>query len=64
MKLVSYRLKDRVHVQDLDQAGLIAPQIEAELPSQLPFDWMRFAPPSDRFVRRAHFRFSISRAQL
>lgn len=35
MKLVSYRLKDRVHIQDLDQAGLITPLIEAELPSQL-----------------------------
>ena len=35
MKLVSYRLKDRVHIQDLDQAGLITPQIEAELPSEL-----------------------------
>jgi len=35
MKLVSYRLKDRVHIQDLDQAGLITPRIEAELPPQL-----------------------------
>jgi hypothetical protein len=35
MKLVSYRLKDRVHVQDLDRAGLINPEIEMELPPQL-----------------------------
>jgi hypothetical protein len=35
MKLVSYRLKDRVHIQDLDRAGLISPEIETELPPQL-----------------------------
>jgi hypothetical protein len=37
MKLVSYRLKDRVHIQDLDRAGLITPEIEAGLPPQLRF---------------------------
>ena len=31
MKLTSYRLKDRVHIQDLDAAGLITPEIEAQL---------------------------------
>ncbi len=31
MKLTSYRLKDRVHVQDLDAVGLITPEIEAGL---------------------------------
>src|SRR6267378_1324618 len=31
MKLTSFRLKDRVHIQDLDSVGLITPQIEAEL---------------------------------
>lgn len=35
MKLTSFRLKDRVHVQDLDQAGLITPDIEAALPDAL-----------------------------
>jgi hypothetical protein len=35
MKLVSYRLKDRVHIQDLDRVGLISPEIEAELPAEL-----------------------------
>jgi hypothetical protein len=35
MKLTSYRLKDRVHVQDLDAAGLITPSIEADLPEEL-----------------------------
>jgi hypothetical protein len=35
MKLTSYRLKDRVHVQDLDAAGLITPEIEQGLPSVL-----------------------------
>ncbi len=32
MKLTSYRLKDRVHIQDLDAVGLIGPEIEAHLP--------------------------------
>jgi hypothetical protein len=31
MKLTSYRLKDRVHIQDLDAVGLITPEIEANL---------------------------------
>ena len=35
MKLVSYRLKDRVHIQDLDRAGLISAEIEGDLPSEL-----------------------------
>ena len=35
MKLTSYRLKDRVHVQDLDGVGLITSEIEAELPKLL-----------------------------
>lgn len=35
MKLTSYRLKDRVHIQDLDAVGLITPEIEARLPEVL-----------------------------
>ena len=35
MKLTSFRLKDRVHIQDLDAVGLIDPEIEAELPGLL-----------------------------
>jgi hypothetical protein len=35
MKLTSYRLKDRVHIQDLDAVGLITPQIVAALPEPL-----------------------------
>jgi hypothetical protein len=35
MKLTSYRLKDRVHIQDLDGVGLISPEIEALLPKLL-----------------------------
>lgn len=31
MKLTSYRLKDRVHIQDLDAVGLITPDMEARL---------------------------------
>ena len=32
MKLTSYRLKDKVHIQDLDAVGLITPEIEEGLP--------------------------------
>ena len=35
MKLTSFRLKDQVHVQDLDRAGLVTPEIEAGLPDIL-----------------------------
>jgi hypothetical protein len=35
MKLTSYRLKDRVHLQDLDAVGLITADIEAQLPEVL-----------------------------
>ncbi|MGH9718757.1 MAG: hypothetical protein ACRD8O_00970 [Bryobacteraceae bacterium] len=31
MKLTSFRLKDQVHIKDLDEAGLITPDIEAAL---------------------------------
>jgi hypothetical protein len=31
MKLTSFRLKDRVHIQDLDAVGLISTEIEAQL---------------------------------
>lgn len=35
MKFTSYRLKDRVHIRDLDGVGLITPEIEAALPEAL-----------------------------
>jgi hypothetical protein len=35
MKLTSFRLKDKVHVQDMDGAGLITPEIEASLSQPL-----------------------------
>ncbi len=35
MKLGTFRLKDRVHVQDMDSVGLITPEIEAGLPEVL-----------------------------
>ena len=35
MKLTSYRLKDQVHIQDLDSVGLITPVIEESLPDLL-----------------------------
>ena len=35
MKLTSYRLKDQVHIQDLDHAGLITPEIERSLSEPL-----------------------------
>jgi hypothetical protein len=31
MKLTSFRLKDKVHIQDMDSVGLITPEIEASL---------------------------------
>lgn len=35
MKLTSYRLKDRRHIQDMERAGLINAQIEAGLSGEL-----------------------------
>ncbi|HLN03734.1 MAG TPA: hypothetical protein VK335_30890 [Bryobacteraceae bacterium] len=35
MKLTSFRLKDRVHIQDMDGVGLITPEIESALPEVL-----------------------------
>jgi hypothetical protein len=35
MKLTSFRLRDRVHLQDLDSVGLITDDIEAALPETL-----------------------------
>ncbi len=35
MKLTSYRLKDRVHIQDMDAVGLITIEIETDLPEAL-----------------------------
>ena len=32
MKLTSFRLKDKVHIQDMDSVGLITPEIEKALP--------------------------------
>jgi hypothetical protein len=31
MKLTSFRLKDKVHIQDMDSVGLVTPEIEAGL---------------------------------
>jgi Uncharacterised nucleotidyltransferase len=35
MKLTSFRLKDRVHIQDMDGVRLITPEIESALPEVL-----------------------------
>ena len=35
MKLTSFRLKDKVHIQDLDGVGLITPEIEQSLSEPL-----------------------------
>jgi len=35
MKLTSFRLKDQVHIQDMDSVGLITPEIEDSLPEVL-----------------------------
>jgi len=37
MKLTSFRLKDQVHIQDMDSVGLITPEIEASLSQPLRF---------------------------
>lgn len=34
-KLTSFRLRDRVHLQDMDSVGLITPEIESQLPEAL-----------------------------
>ena len=35
MKLTSFRAKDEAHIKDLDEAGLVTPEIEAGLPREL-----------------------------
>jgi hypothetical protein len=35
MKLTSFRAKDEAHIKDLDEAGLLTPDIEAALPAEL-----------------------------
>jgi len=35
MKLTSFRLKDQMHIKDLEEVGLITPEIEAVLPKSL-----------------------------
>jgi hypothetical protein len=35
MKLTALRLKDKLHIQDLDSAGLITPKVEASLPPMM-----------------------------
>ena len=35
MKLTRFRLKDQMHIKDLEEAGLITPEIEAGLPAVL-----------------------------
>ena len=35
MKLTSFRIKDQLHIQDLDGVGLITPEIEAQLSEPL-----------------------------
>ena len=35
MKLISFRAKDEAHLKDLDEAGLITPEVEAGLSPEL-----------------------------
>ena len=35
MKLISFRLRDKTHIIDMDSVGLITPEIEASLPDAL-----------------------------
>ncbi len=41
MKLTSFCLRNQMHLRDLDEAGLISPEIEASLPPEF----------AERFVR-------------
>jgi len=48
MKLTSFRLKDKVHIQDMDSVGLITAEIEASLSETLRArDWPKSAPPNN-----------------
>ena len=51
MKLTSFRLKDKVHIQDMDGVGLITPEIEATLSRSLPNASRKFAPPNNHAAR-------------
>jgi hypothetical protein len=51
MKLTSYRLRDQVHIQDLDEPGLITPEIESGLSPFSATGWPEFAPPRDPATR-------------
>lgn len=35
MKLTSFRIEDQMHIKDIDEAGLITPEIEQDLPPKL-----------------------------
>ena len=35
MKLISFRLRDKTHIIDMDSVGLITPEIEESLPDAL-----------------------------
>ena len=44
MKLISFRLRDKTHIIDMDSVGLITPEIEAGLPDALRERLNRCAP--------------------
>ena len=48
MKLTSFRLRDRVHLKDMDAMGLITPQIEALLPKLSASGCARYGPRNRR----------------
>jgi hypothetical protein len=35
MKLTSFRIKDQTHIKDLQEAGLIKPEVEQAIPATL-----------------------------
>ena len=47
MKLTSFRAKDEAHINDMDEAGLITPELEASLPPEL-FERLRQARQRSR----------------
>ncbi len=50
MKLISFRAKDEAHINDLDEQGLITPEMEASLPPRRSFGsaWPKLARANKR----------------
>lgn len=60
MKLTSFRLRDQVHLKDLDAVGLITPEIEHSSPRSSKTGLPRCAQPTDRLSAATQARSSAS----